>query len=63
MALAQHGNEDLLDIGKETLGVDQPVEQRAQSAFAGDARKQRLLLRWPFGAWPPRCLRRVCKRW
>ena len=42
VALAQYGNEDLLDIGQETLGVDRPVEhKRCHQPFAGEARKKR----------------------
>src|SRR5580700_3695195 len=42
VALAQHGDEDLLDIGKETLGVDRPVEHKGRNQpLAGEARKKR----------------------
>ena len=42
IALTQHGNEDLLDIGKETLGVDRSVEHKGcNQALAGEAREKR----------------------
>src|SRR6202140_4399178 len=42
VALAQHGEEDLLDIGKETLGVDRSVEHKGRNQpLAGEARKKR----------------------
>jgi hypothetical protein len=48
VALAQRGDEDLLDVGKETLGVDRPVEHKGRNQpLAGEARKKRR-----FGAWP-----------
>lgn len=45
VALAQNGDEDLLDIGKEALGVDWPVEhKRRNQPLAGEACKERRCL-------------------
>ena len=42
VALTQHGDEDLLHIGQETLGVDPPVEhKRCNQPLAGEARENR----------------------
>ncbi|KRP86932.1 hypothetical protein AOQ72_02855 [Bradyrhizobium yuanmingense] len=52
IALAQHGEEDLLDIGWEILGVDRPVAyDRCSQPFAGAARNV-VVSPWPFGASP-----------
>lgn len=42
VALVQNGNENLLDIGEETLGVDRPVEHKGcNQPLAGEAGKKR----------------------
>lgn len=39
---AQHGNEDLLDIGEEALRVDRPIEHKLRyQPIAGQADKER----------------------
>ncbi|MCA1378839.1 MULTISPECIES: hypothetical protein [Bradyrhizobium] len=53
MALAQHGEEDLLDIGQEILGVDRPVaHERCSQPFAGAAARNVVVSSSPFGASP-----------
>ena len=45
VALAQHGEKDLLDIGLKALGVDRPVEHEGRNQpLAGKARKKRCRL-------------------
>jgi len=42
VVLAQHGDEDLLDIGNETLGVDRSIEHKGRNQpLAGKARQKR----------------------
>lgn len=50
VALAQRRDKDLLDIGKEALGVDRPVEHKGRNqALTGEARKKRRRL--PMTIW------------
>jgi len=45
VALAQNGDENLLDIGKESFGIDRPVEHEGRNQpLAGKARKKRCRL-------------------
>lgn len=45
VTLAQNGDEDLRDIGEETLGVDRPLEHKGRNqSLAGEARKKRRCL-------------------
>lgn len=42
VALAQNGDQDLLDIGEEALGIDRPVEHKGRNQpLAGEAGKKR----------------------
>jgi len=53
MVLAQHGEEELLDIGREILGVDRPVgHERCSQPFAGATARNMVVSSWPFGASP-----------
>src|SRR5207342_164125 len=48
VTLAQNGDEDLRDIGEETLGVDRPLEHEGRNqSLAGEAGKKRRCLPMP----------------
>src|SRR5678810_226604 len=48
VTLAQNGDEDLRDIGEETLGVDRPLEHEGRNQSpAGEASKKRRCLPMP----------------
>src|ERR1700679_2930886 len=50
VALAQSGDENLLDVGEEALGVDRPVEHKGcNQPLAGEAGKKRRRL--PMTVW------------